>query len=339
MHRAERMRSRAGTSRRRLLRCLTALAAVGALALPAPRARTTHTTRSGARAGAAHGPVQRASGIDTDSPRQRLRRRLRERPDPDLHAGRRLRQVVLPPGTAPRTWRSTTPAATSTSPTRVANTHPEVQARRALAAGERLAGSFVSPSGVAIDSAEQRLRRRLGQPPGAEVQLRGRASGGTWGPVRHRPRAVRQSRGGRGLRHHALRHRLRNDRVQRCLNAHDGSLSATWGDRPCSTSPIAVASPQTGRSFVADNGNHRVRAFDAHGSTRARSSAAAAPANGQFASRAALPPASLNRFFVTDDGRTPRAEASTAPITGSVVRTSGTRLVFDAAGRRKQRVS
>ena len=60
------MRSRAGTSRRRLLRCLTALAAVGALALPARRARTTPTHSRGG-SGTGSGELFAPGGIDTDS--------------------------------------------------------------------------------------------------------------------------------------------------------------------------------------------------------------------------------------------------------------------------------
>ena len=124
MHRAEQMRSRAGTSRRRLLRCLTALAAVGALALPASAsANHTYATRSGASLGAGRASSTAPAG----STRTRLDNvyvaDFGNHRDPEVQPRRRLAgrlRIARHAATANSTIRSTWPwtaMATSGSPT------------------------------------------------------------------------------------------------------------------------------------------------------------------------------------------------------------------------------
>ena len=127
-----------------------------------------------------------------------------------------------------------------------------------------------------------------------------------------------------------------NDRVQRWSTITGLPLGA-FGDSTVFNGPIAVAISADGTVFVADNDNNRVRAFDALGLTPGQIIGSAGSGNGQFDLPRGLATGSLNSLFVTDESN--RVQKFVEPVTGSSVRTSGTRLVFDAEAGRNNRVS
>ena len=108
----------------------------------------------------------------------------------------------------------------------------------------------------------------------------------------------------------------------------DGSGVANGGN-PAFANPIDVSvSSETGKVFVVDDAGNSVEQFSSTGTYEFKWDAAGS-ADGQFASPQGVATGTLDRFFVTDveNGRIQRFDG---PIDGSVVRTSGTRLVFEA---------
>jgi hypothetical protein len=123
-----------------------------------------------------------------------------------------------------------------------------------------------------------------------------------------------------------------NDRVQRFTTAGvflDAFGSTGTGDGQFS-GPADVAVSAAGDVFVTDNGNNRVQQFSSTG-TFAEKWGSLGTAAGQFnfADGSGVAPGSLDTIFVVDTSNS-RIQKFSAPISGSSVRVSGTRLVFDA---------
>jgi hypothetical protein len=108
----------------------------------------------------------------------------------------------------------------------------------------------------------------------------------------------------------------------------DGSGVANGGN-PAFANPIDVSvSSETGKVFVVDDAGNSVEQFSSTGTYEFKWDAAGSD-GGEFATPQGVATGTLDRFFVTDldNGRIQRFDG---PIDGSVVRTSGTRLVFEA---------
>ena len=117
-----------------------------------------------------------------------------------------------------------------------------------------------------------------------------------------------------------------NDRVQ--YFSTTGAFQGKWGSSGNGNSqfnaPIAIEASSVG-VFVVDESNERVTQFDADGDFVAKWDAG----NGNsLTAPQGIAAGSLNRFFVSDlQNRVLRFDG---PVPGSVVRTSGTRLIFEA---------
>jgi DNA-binding beta-propeller fold protein YncE len=112
-----------------------------------------------------------------------------------------------------------------------------------------------------------------------------------------------------------------NDRVQ--FFSSTGNYQGQWGSSGSGNTqfnaPTAVEASSVG-VFVVDESNGRVTQFDATGGYLAKWESLTAPQG--------IAAGTLNRFFVTDlENRVLRFDG---PVNGSVVRTSGTRLIFEA---------
>ena len=83
-----------------------------------------------------------------------------------------------------------------------------------------------------------------------------------------------------------------------------------------------------GTVLVVDGENHRVMHFTSSGGSPAQVGSGGT-GDGQFAVPQGIAASSLDRFFVSDSDAN-RVQRFDAPATGSVVRTSGTRLIFEA---------
>ena len=275
MHRAERMRSRAGTSRRRLLRCLTVLAAMAALALPAPAAREPRLRAAVGLLRHGPGPVQRPGRPRHRPPRQRLRGRLREPPGPEVQPRRRAARPVglLRDRERARsadirwTWPWTARQRLRRRPGQ--QPRPEVRRGRQLrsslwAVATAPAPAVRSPDAVATDSAgnvyvADQGNNRVQKFNSAGGTASGAASAGTGDGEFNTPAGVEVER--------------RRHRVRRPTTATTGCSSGPTGafQRPLeapqgtgatrsSTARSRLTVSGDGAVFVADNANNRVDA-------------------------------------------------------------------------------
>ena len=107
------------------------------------------------------------------------------------------------------------------------------------------------------------------------------------------------------------------------------SFDGSGGGNPAFGNPVDVSeSAETGKVFVADDAGNSVEQFSSTGTYESRWDAAGS-GDGQFSTPAGIATGTLDRFFVADldNGRIQRFDA---PLNSSVVRTSGTKLIFEA---------
>jgi len=331
MDRAEHMRSRARTSRR-ILRRLTLLATGVALALPASASADHVLAETWGTTGSSPGELRTPTGLDTDA----------------------YDNVYV----------------ADYDNNRVQKFSPDGELLLSFGSGGSSNGQFDGPKDVAVDSGDERLyvadeknhriqKFTLG---GVHVATFGGTAAGSGNGQFDRPYGVATEGGYVYVADHD------NNRVQKLTaggtydtewgtpGAGDGEFNGPsgvavtaggtvyvtdyvndrvqyfsstgiyqgqWGSSGTGdtqfSAPIAIEASSTG-VFVVDESNERVTQFEADGDYLAKWESLIAPQG--------VAAGTLNRFFVTDlQNRVLRYDG---PMNGSVVRTSGTRLIFEA---------
>ena len=194
-------------------------------------------------------------------------------------------------------------------------------------------GQFLSPTGVATDSADNLYVADQGNHRVQKFNSTGTfqwAFGGSGaGPAAFDPAGVDVSSGGT-----LYVTDTGNDRVERwdvtgLTPTFVDSFDGTGTGNSAFANPFNVAvSPSTGKVFVADSEGNSAEQFSAGGVYEAKWDSAGS-GNGEFLEPLGIATGSLDTFWVSDTGNN-RVQKFGVEIDGTVVRISGTRLVVDA---------